>query len=168
MTPTLLPSPCAGTCSWPSSKGGLSPNTAPPHSCILNLTLWIPPLSRAQVLGSTSPGPSAAAPMAPCPAPTLVRVPWALTKFSSITGPLLWCPESPPHSHPPSTRVPLLFCLYLNPRRGVSPEPCSSLAPQSQALTTSPLQSLPFPHSRDTALGPLPTSLAFITLSLVP
>ena len=118
MTPTLLPSPCAGTCSWPSSKGGLSPNTAPPHSCILNLTLWIPPLSRAQVLDSTSPGPSAAAPMAPCPAPTLVRVPWALTKFSSITGPLLWCPESPPHSHPPSTRVPLLFCLYLNPRRG--------------------------------------------------
>lgn len=67
-----------------------------------------------------------------------------------------------PHPGHPSSSV---FTLT---QGGVSPEPCSSLAPQSQALTTSPLQSLPFPHSRNTALGPLPTSLAFITLSLVP
>ena len=140
----FLPPPRAGTCSWPSSKGSFSPNTAPPHSCILNFTLWIPPLPGPQVLESSCPGPSAVPPMAPCPAPTLVRLLWALTKFSSITGPMV--PESPP----PSPRASLLFCLSLNPRRGVTPGPCSPLAPQSQALTTSSLQSLPFPHSRNT------------------
>lgn len=75
-----------------------------------------------------------------------------------VTGSLLWLPRISTSLSPSLTQgIPPL-----------SPEPCSSLAPQSQALTTSPLQSLPFPHSRNTALGPLPTSLAFITLSLVP
>lgn len=147
MISTLLPLPLAGTCSWPSSKGGLSPNKAPPP-------LLHPephPLDSSTLQGT-------GAGMATCPAPTLVRVPWALTKFSSVTGSLLWLPRNSTSLSPSLTQgIPPL-----------SPEPCSSLAPQSQALTTSPLQSLPFPHSRNTALGPLPTSLAFVTLSLVP
>lgn len=112
-------------------QGGAFPATWPlPHSCILNLTLWIPPLSRAQVPDSTCPGPSAAAPIAPCPAPTLVRVPWALTKSQA---PSCGCPESPPHSHPPSPRASLLFPLShahplpLNPRP--SPHLLCSLFP---------------------------------------
>lgn len=164
MTPTLRPR--AGTCSWPSTKGSLSPNRAPPHSCILNLTLWIPPLPGLQVLDSTCPGPSAVPHMAIALLPPLSDCLGPSPSSHQSQAP--WCPESPPHSHPPSPRASLLFCLYLNPRRGVTPEPCSPLAPQSQALTTSSLQSLPFPHSRNTARGPLPTSLAFITLSLVP
>lgn len=68
-----------------------------------------------------------------------------------------------PHPGHPSSSV-----FTLTQGGGVTPEPCSPLAPQSQALIASSLQSLPFPHSRNTALGPLPTSLAFITLSLVP
>ena len=56
----------------PHPRGAFHPTWPLPHSCILNLTLWIPPLSRPQVLDSTCLGPSAASPMAPCPASTLV------------------------------------------------------------------------------------------------
>ena len=109
-------------------------------------------------LDSHSPGHRCWSPLALVP---LQFPPWHLAllpPLSDCLGPspsshqsqAPWCPESPPHSHPPSPRASLLFCLSLNPRRGVTPGPCSPLAPQSQALTTSSLQSLPFPHSRNT------------------
>ena len=149
----------------PPPRGGLSPNTAPP------------PLLRPEphpLDSSTLQGTGAG-----------LHVPWSLC--SCPHGPLPCshrCPSAlGPHQVLINHRPPLVVAqnlpLTLQPghpsssvftltQGGVTPEPCSSLAPQSQALTTSPLQSLPFPHSRDTALGPLPTSLAFITLSLVP
>ena len=112
--------------------GAFHPTWPLPHSCILNLTLWIPPLSRPQVLDSTCLGPSAASPMAPCPASTLVC---ALGPHQVINHrPPLVVPQITTSPSPPSPRAPL-FCLHPNPR-WVTPEPCSSPIPQSQTLTT--------------------------------
>ena len=76
-----------------------------------------------------------------------------------------WCPESPP----PSPRASLLFCLSLNPRRGGSPLGHAHPLPLNPRPSPHLLCSLfPSPTVGILALGPLSTSLAFITLSLVP
>ena len=171
MTSTLLPPPLAGTCSWPSSKGGPFPQHGP-SSCILHPEPH--PLDSSTLQGTGArlhvPWSLCSCPHSTLPCSHPVRVPWALTKFSSVTG----GPESPPHSHPPSPRASLLFPLShahplpLNPR----PSPhllCSahllglhlSLVPRPQwALTISIL----YPKSLFMPLG----QQAFPTGSLLP
>lgn len=79
-------------------------------------------------------------------------MPGAIATFSSITSllPGITTPSSP------STRAPLLSCLHPNPRSPrVTPEACSSPAPQSTLTTVS--SAAPCPSSlpnRNTTLGP--------------
>ena len=134
MTSTLLPPPLAGTCSWPSSKGGPFPQHGP-SSCILHPEPH--PLDSSTLQGTGArlhvPWSLCSCPHSTLPCSHPVRVPWALTKFSSVTG----GPESPPHSHPPSPRASLLFPLShahplpLNPRP--SPHLLCSLFPSPTA-----------------------------------
>ena len=89
----------------PHPRGSFCPTRPLPHSCILNLTLWIPPLSRPQMLDSTCPGLSAAPPMAPALLPALSECLGPSPSSHQSQAP--WCPESPPYPHPgrPSSSV---------------------------------------------------------------